>query len=220
MGGSNDVGGRRRTDRIDGFLPSAASRCAIRLPTDRRRRRLRLNGTRSVRAAVRRQALGGRHTAADTGRLPAMPAGGGGAPRDAVEARWALPALRPKMLTSPSYSDTQLVEALNEARVGGEMRRVLDRFLAGVLLDDTGETSNAFALLLARMFVLATPDCPPTGWLRCQAASPPPSLTESDSTPPLWNYTGAAANGVSSAAAAPSAAATSWSRPTPPPRRH
>ena len=45
----------------------------------------------------------------------------------------------------------------------GELRRVIDRFLAGVLLDDTGSTSNAFSLLLARMFLLGVPALPAAG---------------------------------------------------------
>ena len=77
-------------------------------------------------------------------RVPAMLAGGGVGPRDAVSvARWALPALRPKSLTLPGNPDIKLMQALNTAGVSGEVRRVLDRFLAGVLLDDTGQTSNA-----------------------------------------------------------------------------
>ena len=45
----------------------------------------------------------------------------------------------------------------------GELRRVVDRFLAGVLLDDTGATSTAFSLLLARMFVRGVPGLPAEG---------------------------------------------------------
>ena len=45
----------------------------------------------------------------------------------------------------------------------GEVRRVIDRFLAGVLLEDTGSTSNAFALLLARTFALGVPALPAAG---------------------------------------------------------
>ena len=45
----------------------------------------------------------------------------------------------------------------------GELRRVIDRFLAGVLLEDTGSSSNAFALLLARMFLLGVPALPAAG---------------------------------------------------------
>jgi hypothetical protein len=49
----------------------------------------------------------------------------------------------PKSLTLPGNPDIKLMHALNTAGVSGEVRRVLDRFLAGVLLDDTGQTSNA-----------------------------------------------------------------------------
>jgi hypothetical protein len=45
----------------------------------------------------------------------------------------------------------------------GELRRVVDRFLAGVLLDATGASSNAFALLLARMLALGVPALPADG---------------------------------------------------------
>ena len=77
--------------------------------------------------------------------------------------RWAAPALRPKALKSLNHADCSLAEALNKAGVRGEVRRVIDRFLAGVLLDDTGSSSNAFALLLARTFALGVPALPADG---------------------------------------------------------
>ena len=96
--------------------------------------------------------------------VPAMLAGGGVRARDLVAVtRWAAPALRPKALTRPNSADTALYEALDRARVGGDVRRVIDRFLAGVVLEDTGATSNAFALLLIRMFILGVPALPAAG---------------------------------------------------------
>ena len=45
----------------------------------------------------------------------------------------------------------------------GDLRRVLDAFLAGVVLDDSGETSDHFALLLTRAFLDGTPSLPREG---------------------------------------------------------
>jgi phytoene dehydrogenase-like protein len=77
--------------------------------------------------------------------------------------RWTAPALRPKSLKSLHHRDVSLAEALQRAGVHGEVRRVIDRFLAGVLLEDTGSSSNAFALLLARTFALGVPALPADG---------------------------------------------------------
>jgi phytoene dehydrogenase-like protein len=43
------------------------------------------------------------------------------------------------------------------------MRAVLQRYLAGVLLEDAGETSAAFAMLIVRSFVRGTPGLPSDG---------------------------------------------------------
>lgn len=96
-------------------------------------------------------------------RLPRMLIDGGLRPRDMVSlARWAAPALRPRALTA-AHRDTSLAEGLNRTKVGGLARTVVERFLAGVLLEDDGSTSNAFTLLLARMFALGVPGLPADG---------------------------------------------------------
>ncbi|HKV18819.1 MAG TPA: FAD-dependent oxidoreductase [Mycobacterium sp.] len=95
--------------------------------------------------------------------VPRMLAKGGLSPREvAALARWAAPGLRPSALTAAKH-DTTLRDALDRKHVHGIARRVVDRFLAGVLLDDTGSTSNAFALLLTRMFALGVPGLPAGG---------------------------------------------------------
>jgi phytoene dehydrogenase-like protein len=95
-------------------------------------------------------------------RLPAMVSGGGIGPRDVLAlARWAAPALRPKALKSGS--DTTVADALDRCGVGGLPRRVVERFLAGVVLEDAGVTSNAFVLLLARLFAVGAPGLPADG---------------------------------------------------------
>jgi phytoene dehydrogenase-like protein len=166
---SDDVGGRIRTDRVDGFLCDRGFQ-VLNPAYPELSRALDVAGLRlrpfGAGVAVRRErssAVWVHPLRMPTG-LPAMLAGGGVRARDAVSvARWAFPALRPKRLTAPNYPDTTLADALDRARVSGEVRRVLDRFLAGVLLDDTAQTSNAFALLLARMFALGTPGLPADG---------------------------------------------------------
>ena len=65
-----------------------------------------------------------------------------------------------RLKTAP---DLPLREALDAAGVDGSLRAVVDRFYAGVLLEDGGDTSNAFALLLLRMFVLGAPGLPAAG---------------------------------------------------------
>lgn len=95
--------------------------------------------------------------------LPRMLLRGGLSPGDAAAIlRWATPAVRPGSLVN-AHRDTTLMAALDRSGVDGIARRVIDRFLAGVLLDDTGSTSNAFGLLLVRMFALGAPGLPAEG---------------------------------------------------------
>jgi glycine/D-amino acid oxidase-like deaminating enzyme len=95
--------------------------------------------------------------------LPGMLTGGGLRPRDVVSLiRWAAPALRPRAL-SAGHRDVSLAKGLDRAKVGGLARTVVERFLAGVLLEDDQSTSNAFTLLLARMFALGVPGLPNGG---------------------------------------------------------
>ena len=53
--------------------------------------------------------------------------------------------------------------ALDAAGVDGLLRRVVDRFFAGVLLEDDGSTADRFALLLTWMFVRGVPSLPAGG---------------------------------------------------------
>jgi phytoene dehydrogenase-like protein len=165
----NEVGGRVRTDVIDGFrcdrgfqvlnpaypeLGRAVDVSALRLQSF------------GAGVVVRRDEDSAVwvHPLRHPGRVPAMLSSGGITPRDLVAvARWATPGLRPKSLKAADRPDRNLRKALDRAGVRGELRRVIDRFLAGVLLEDTGETSNAFALLLARMFLLGVPALPADG---------------------------------------------------------
>jgi phytoene dehydrogenase-like protein len=85
--------------------------------------------------------------------------------RDAAAlARWITPALlRPRSVAAPPL-DLPLRDGWDAAGVRGTLRaEVLEPFLAGVLADDHGETSDAFAKLLVRMFVLGRPGVPTQG---------------------------------------------------------
>lgn len=84
--------------------------------------------------------------------------------KDAVAlARWAAPALvRP--LSRLAQNDVSLREGWDAAGLRGPLRTsVLEPFLAGVLAEDRGETSNAFARLLVRYFALGRPGLPAQG---------------------------------------------------------
>lgn len=96
-------------------------------------------------------------------RVPGMLVRGGLGPRDVTALmRWATTALRPGKLRA-GRGDVAVAAALDRSGVDGLARRVVDRFLAGVVLDDRGSTSNAFTLLLARMFALGVPGLPAEG---------------------------------------------------------
>lgn len=163
------VGGRIRTDIIDGFRCDRGFQVlnpaypelqqAVDVPA------LRLQHF-GAGIAVRRDpgSVVYAHPLRDPARLPAMAANAAFGPRDLLAvARWAAPALRPKTLKSLYRADLTLGEALDRANVRGEIRRVIERFLTGVLLEDTGASSNAFALLLARTFALGVPALPAGG---------------------------------------------------------
>ncbi len=165
----DDVGGRVRTDAFDGFLcdrgfqvlnpaypelPRAVDVTALDLQPF------------GAGVAVRRQSTSTvlAHPLREPRLVPKMLTSGVVRPADVVSvARWALPALRPNALKSHAGRDITLRSALDNKGVRGELRRVIDRFLAGVLLEDTGNSSNTFALLLARMFLLGVPALPAAG---------------------------------------------------------
>jgi glycine/D-amino acid oxidase-like deaminating enzyme len=166
---SDAVGGRIRTDVVDGFLCDRGFQVLnpaypeLEHAVDVAALRLQPFG---AGVAVRREddAAVWVHPLRSPTKVPAMLASGGLGPRDVVAvARWAAGALRPNRLKQAGPGDTSLRAALDRAGVSGELRRVIDRFLAGVLLEDDGVTSNAFALLLIRMFVLGVPALPAEG---------------------------------------------------------
>ena len=79
--------------------------------------------------------------------------------------RWLAPSLaRPQ--AAAAGPDTTLARALDDHRVDGDLRRVLDRFIAGVVVDPDGATSAQFTRLLLRSFALGRPALPEGGMRR------------------------------------------------------
>ncbi len=77
--------------------------------------------------------------------------------------RWAGPVLAAprRVIDGP---DRPLREGLDRVGLTGPLRaEVIEPFLAGVLAEDRGETSEAFTKLLVRMFALGVPGVPARG---------------------------------------------------------
>ena len=79
--------------------------------------------------------------------------------------RWLAPSLARPQATAAG-PDTTLARALDAHRVDGDLRRVLDRFIAGVVVDPDGSTSAQFTRLLLRSFALGRPGLPDGGMRR------------------------------------------------------
>jgi glycine/D-amino acid oxidase-like deaminating enzyme len=163
------VGGRQRTDIVDGFrLDRGFQVLNPAYPSLRRSVDLDALALRSFPVGVRVRTADGirelrhpvRHPLSIVGTLRSGLISG----RDAVAlARWAAPALvRP--LSRLAHNDVTLHEAWDAAGLRGPLRTaVLEPFLAGVLAEDRGETSNAFARQLVRYFALGRPGLPAQG---------------------------------------------------------
>ncbi|MGA6127279.1 MULTISPECIES: FAD-dependent oxidoreductase [unclassified Microbacterium] len=169
---ADEVGGRQRTDRVDGFLldrgfqvvnPHYDALARALDPADLDLRPFPV-GVRVVRG-------GGSDVLAHPLRhpelLPATVAGafsGLVSARDLVAAaRWLVPALvRPASVAEGH--DATLHERWDRVGLTGPLRRsVLEPFLTGVLADDGAATSGAYATLLARLFALGRPGVPAQG---------------------------------------------------------
>lgn len=169
---ADDVGGRQRTDRVDGFLldrgfqvvnPRYDALARALDPADLDLRPFPV-GVRVVRGG-RSDVLA--HPLRHPELLPATVAGalsGLVSAQDLVAAaRWLVPALvRPASVADGH--DATLHETWDRVGLTGPLRRsVLEPFLAGVLADDGAATSGAYATLLARLFALGRPGVPAQG---------------------------------------------------------
>lgn len=167
------VGGRQRTDAVDGFLLDRGFQVlnpaypAVRRWVDVQALRLKPF---PVGVKVRRE--GGLAMLADPRRHPSLLAAtlrsGLLAPRDAAAlARWVAPALvapRRVIRRAAAGRDLPAWEAWDRVGLTGPLRReVLEPFLSGVIADGSFETSDAFVRLLIRMFALGRPGLPERG---------------------------------------------------------
>lgn len=177
---SDGVGGRERTDRVDGFLLDRGFHVLNpAYPSVRRWADTGALGLQSFPAGVqvRRRHPGGASTSslvslADPRRHPLSIAetlrSGLIAPSDVVAlARWAAPALlAPARLQRRAADghDQPVRQGWDRAGLRGPLRaEVVEPFLSGVLADADFDTSDAFVRWLVRMFLLGTPGLPTEG---------------------------------------------------------
>lgn len=168
------VGGRIRTDRIDGFLVDRGFQLlnpaypAVRRWIDVDALGLQRFGA-GVAAVTETGTTTLGHPVNAPGLLPRTVRTALSRPGEvAAVLRWAAPLFRPRPRTTLSRvlagrDDVGRAVALDGAGVDGLLRRVVDRFLAGVLLEDDGSTADRFALLLTWMFARGVPSLPAAG---------------------------------------------------------
>lgn len=166
---ADEVGGRVRTDEVDGLLLDRGFQLlnpaypALRRGVDLEALDLQAFGAGVV------VARGGRRSVlADPRRSPASLvstlAGPGSLREKAAFAAWALHAALadPRRLTTDR--DEPLSATLNRRGITGRLRRsVVEPFLAGVLGEDGQESSRRFVELVVRTFVRGTPSLPARG---------------------------------------------------------
>ncbi|WP_353826949.1 FAD-dependent oxidoreductase [Agromyces sp. SYSU T0242] len=163
------VGGRQRTDRVDGFLLDRGFQVLNpAYPAVRRWVDVAGLDLRAFPVGIRVRREGGwaelGHPLRRPRSIPATLGSGMLHPRDVAGfARWLAPALlRPRSVIAGA--DRTLAAAWDAAGLRGPLRvEVLEPFLAGVLAEDRGTTSDAFARLLVRMFALGAPGVPAAG---------------------------------------------------------
>jgi phytoene dehydrogenase-like protein len=164
---SDGIGGRIRTDVIDGYRCDRGFQLLNpAYPAARELLDLEALDLRQFGAGVGMAAHGDIRVLADPLRsptlLPATVRSGYLRPRELASlTRWAVPAIG---RLRPSTADTTLQESLNAAKASGRLRTdVLEQFLTGVLADDSGSTSARFVYLLLRSFLRGTPGIPTSG---------------------------------------------------------
>ena len=174
---SDRVGGRVRTDEVDGHLVDHGFQLLNpAYPAVRRWVDVPALALSPLPAGVRAATDHGPVDLGDPRREPSLLlASGVAAIRRAPELpgllRWLRPVLRPthrgladRLAARPGDPPPgSLQESLDAARAGGDLRRVLEAFLAGVLLERTGASDARVARLIARSFLDGTPSLPADG---------------------------------------------------------
>ncbi len=79
--------------------------------------------------------------------------------------RWLAPVLARPQATAAG-PDSTLAEALDDLGMHGDLRRVVERFIAGVVVEPDASTSAQFVRLLMRSFALGRPGLPAGGMQR------------------------------------------------------
>ena len=166
---SDAVGGRIRTDVVDGFRCDRGFQVLNpAYPAVRRWVDLEALDLKPFGAGVLVRRPDGLKVVADPVREPrrllaTLRSGYANPVELAALGRWAARVMvDPKgVLAQP---DSTLDESFDRARVSGRLRReVLEPFLAGVLVDSHGQSSASFTKLLVRMFALGRPSVPALG---------------------------------------------------------
>ncbi len=166
---SDDVGGRVRTDLVDGFRCDRGFQLlnpaypAVRQLVDVEALDLRTFAAGAALAGPRGLAIVAdprRHP----GYLPHMLRSGYVRPGELTRlGAWAAPAVG-SILKLMESQDEPLAASLDNAGVRGRLREeVFEPFFAGVLAEDRGETSAKFTRLLVRSFAQGTPGVPRLG---------------------------------------------------------
>lgn len=166
---ADEVGGRQRTDEVDGFLLDRGFQLlnpaypAVGRWVDVQALRLQQF---PAGVQVRRDddVVTLAHPLRHPGLLPATLRSGLITPSELLAlARWAGPTVvRPRRAVGGK--DSTLAVGWRRAGVRGPLRReALEPFLAGVLADGSGATSDAFVRLLIRTFALGRPGVPERG---------------------------------------------------------
>ncbi|MEX5296494.1 NAD(P)/FAD-dependent oxidoreductase [Kocuria sp. CPCC 205268] len=166
---SDGVGGRIRTDVVDGFRCDRGFQVLNPAYTELRRGvDVAALGLQKFDAAAGVRRGGGIDVLADPRRLPSRLAGTLRSPlvelrRLPALAAWLAPGLDPRARREEAQ-DRPWHDALDAAGVRGPLRElVLEPFLAGVILEDEGRTSAAFVRELVGWFLLGTPGLPAGG---------------------------------------------------------
>lgn len=156
---SQEIGGRVRTELIDGFKVDVGFQVlnpaypALRKAVDLGELGLRSFG-RGVSVRTGDQLL----DVIDPSRAPWR-----GATAVRLAARDPRAVARLALWLADRGDDAALAESLDKAKVHGLWRSLLEEFLAGVLGDDSGSTSASFTKGLVGWFLLGTPGLPAQG---------------------------------------------------------
>lgn len=172
---ADEVGGRVRTEEVDGFLLDRGFQLLNpAYPAVRRLVDVDALGLQQFGAGVAARLDDGLQVLADPRREPRLAATTARAVASRpgelwALARWTAPLLRASVGRDRLGARLEdrvhgtLRDSLDRAGLGGTLRRVVDRFLTGVVLDDEGGTAAAYALLLVSAFASGTPGLPAQG---------------------------------------------------------